>query len=149
NLLWVGAAAGFNYTRGLYQAVIVGSRTYPTYAISDYQRVSAICGVSGGYLMVYNGQLLRHHDSTDPLAPLFTDSGLAPDNYSLQSLKYGPNNVDAVAYIGRTLWLNLQSAAPTSLFMPGIIRHVAVDTDRRQLIVSTSSGVFGIPYTLG
>jgi len=149
NLLWVGAAAGFNYTRGLYQAVNVAGRAYPTYALSDYQRVSAICGVSGGYLMVYNGLLLRHRDSTDPLAPLFTDSGLTPDNYSLQSLKYGPNNIDAVAYVGRTLWLNLQSQAPTSLFMPGTIRHAAVDPDRHQLIVSTSAGVFGVPYMLG
>jgi hypothetical protein len=149
NLLWVGAAAGFNYTRGLYQAVLVGGRTYPTYLLPDYQNVTAICGVTGGYLMVYMGELLRHHDSTDPLAPLFTDAGLTPDNYALQSVKYGPNNIDAVACVGRTLWLNLQSAAPTSLFMPGTIRHVAVDIDRHELIVSTSAGVFGVPYTLG
>jgi hypothetical protein len=148
NLLWVGAAAGFNYTRGLYQAVIVGGRTYPTYLVPDYRNVSAICGVSGGYVMVYNGQILRHHDSSDPFAPLFTDSGLPPDTYSLQSLKYGPNNVDAIAYVGRTLWLNLQSSAPSSLFMPGVIRHVAIDANRQELIVSTSAGVFGVPYTL-
>ena len=56
--------------------------------------------------------------------------------------------MDAVACIGRTLWLNLGSPAPTAVLMPGAIRHVANDPDRHELIVSTSAGVFAVPYTL-
>jgi hypothetical protein len=149
NLLWVGSAAYFNYQKGLYQAVIVRGRSYPTYGLPDFQNCTGICGINNGYLMVYEGRVLLHQDSTDPNAPLLTDTGLTPDHYLLQSLRYGPNDIDGVAYVGRTLWLNLDSQAPTSLFMPGTIHYVASDVDRHELIVSTSAGVFAVPYTLG
>jgi len=148
NLLWVGTAPGFSYQKGLYQAVVVNGRTYPALGLPDFQRVTGICGITGGLLIVYNGTVLPHHDSADPYAPLFTDTGLTPGSYALQSLRYGPNDVDAVACIGRTLWLNLGSPAPTAVLMPGAIRHVANDPDRHELIVSTSAGVFAVPYTL-
>ena len=99
--------------------------------------------------MVYDGMLLRHVDSADPNAPLFTDTGLSLGSYALTSLRYGPNDIDGAAYLGRTLWLNLGSSAPTSVVMAGIIRHVENDADRHALIVSTSAGVFALPYTLG
>lgn len=149
NLLWVGSAAYFNYTPGLYQAVIVRGRSLPTYGLPDFQSVTAICGISGGLLMVYNGMVLRHLDSADPNAPPFTDTGLNLGSYALSSVRYGPNDVDGVAYLGRTLWLNLGSPSPTSVVMAGNIRHVENDADRHALIVSTSAGVFAIPYTLG
>jgi hypothetical protein len=149
NLLWVGSAAYFNYQPGIYQAVIVRGRSLPTYGLPDFWNVTAICGINGGFLMVYNGMLLRHLDSPDPNAPLFTDTGLTPGRYALRSLRYAPNDVDGVAYLGRTLWLNLGGPSPTSVVMAGAIRHVANDADRHALIVSTSAGVFAIPYTLG
>jgi hypothetical protein len=148
NLLWVGSAVRFNYLPGLYQAVIVRGRSLPTYGLPDFQDVTGICGINGGFLMVYDGMVLRHLDSPDPTAPLFTDTGLTPGHYALQSLRYGPNDIDGVAYLGRTLWLNLGSASPTSIVMAGVIRHVANDADRHALIVSTSAGVFAVPYTL-
>jgi hypothetical protein len=149
NLLWVGTSTGYSYyQRGLYQAVKLNGITYPTYGIPDHQRVTAVCGVTGGYLMVYNGLVLLHQDATDPYALEYTDTGLVPDSYALQSLSYGPNDIDAVAYVGRTLWLNLKSSAPTSVVMPGAIRHVAVDAGRRELIVSTGAGIYALPYAL-
>lgn len=149
NLLWVGSAAYFDYTPGVYQAVFVNGRSLPTLGIPDFESVTAICGTTGGFLMVYNGMLLRHQDSADPNAPLFTDTGLSLGRYSLTSLQYGPNDVDGVAYLGRTLWLNLGSAAPTTIVMAGDVRHVETDANRQELIVTTSAGVFAIPYTLG
>jgi hypothetical protein len=149
NLLWVGSAVRFNYLPGIYQAVIVRGQSLPTYGLPDFQSVTAITGISGGMLMVYNGMVLRHLDSPDPNAPMFTDTGLTPGHYALQSLRYGPNEIDGVAYLGRTLWLNLSGSSPTSLVMAGTIRHVANDANRHALIVSTSAGVFAIPYTLG
>jgi hypothetical protein len=148
NLLWVGTAStGFYYQRGLYQAVFVNGRSYPTPGLWDHYRVTDVCGVTGGHYMVYSGMVLRYRDAYDPFAALYTDAGLPPDSYKLQSLKFGPNDIDAVAYAGRTLWFNLGAASPTSVFMPGVIRHVAVDPAWRQLIVSTSAGVYAIPYT--
>ncbi len=149
NLLWVGSAAYFNYQRGFYQAVNVGGRSLPTYGLPDYLDCTGVCGITHGYVIVYDGRVMQHLDSTNPNAVEYTDSGLTPDNYALQSLRYGPNDVDAVAYVGRTLWLNLGSSAPTSLFMPGAVHYVANDADRHQLVVSTSAGVFAVPYTLG
>jgi hypothetical protein len=154
NLLWVGTTSGYSYyynfyQRGLYQAVFVNGITYPTVGLPDYQRVSGICGVTGGYYMVYNGMVLRHQDAADPYSLLYTDTGLLPDQYVLQSLRYSPTDIDAVAYVGQTLWVNLGSVAPTSVRMPGTIRYVAIDAGRRELIVSTSAGVYALPYSLG
>lgn len=154
NLLWVGSTSGYSYyynfyQRGLYQAVLVNGFTYPTIGLPDYQRVTALCGVTGGYYMVYNGMVLRHQDVADPYALLYTDTGLAPDRYALQSLRYSPTDIDAVAYVGQTLWLNLGSVAPTSVRMPGTVRYVAIDAGRRELIVSTSAGVYALPYSHG
>jgi hypothetical protein len=149
SLLWVGSAVRFNYLPGIYQAVVVRGRSLPTYGLPDFQSVTALCGINGGLLMVYNGMVLRHLDSPDPNAPLFTDTGLTPGHYALQSLRYGPNDIDGVAFLGRSLWLNLGSPTPTSLVMAGVIRHVADDVDRHALIVSTTAGVFAVPYTLG
>jgi hypothetical protein len=149
NLLWVGTAGNFNYyQRGIYQSVVVNGISYPTYGLPDFQRVTALCGVSVGYYMVYNGSILHHQDVSDPYALLYTDTGLPVDNYALQSLRYGPNDVDAVAYVGRTLWLNLGSGVPTSLVMPGTVRYVTIDASRRELIVCTSAGTFVVTYTL-
>jgi hypothetical protein len=149
NLLWVGTAGSFNYyQRGIYQAVVVNGISYPTYGLPDFQRVTGICGVTGGHLMVYNGMILHHQDVTDPYALLYTDLGLPTDNYTLQSLRYGPNDVDAVAYVGRTLWLNLTGGTPTPLVMPGTVRYVTIDPSRRELIVCTSAGIFTVPYSL-
>jgi hypothetical protein len=154
NLLWVGTTSGYSYyysfnQRGMYQAVWVNGTTYPSIGLPDYQRVSALCGVTGGYYMVYNGMVLRHQDLADPYALLYTDTGLTPDTYALQSLRYSATDIDAVAYVGQTLWVNLGSVAPRSVRMPGSIRYVAIDSVRKELIVSTSAGVYALPYTLG
>jgi hypothetical protein len=150
NLIWVGTSATyFPLVRGLYQAVFVNGHNYPALGLPDFQRVTAVCGITGGHYMVYSGMIYRHRAVADPFAPLYEDTGMPVDSYSLQSLQYGPNDVDAVAYVGRTLWLNLGSQAPTSVFMPGAIRNVAVDTIRRELIVSTAAGLFTVPYALG
>jgi hypothetical protein len=154
NLLWVGSTSGYSYyynfyQRGLYQAIFANGTTVPTIGLPDYQRVSGICGVTGGYYMVYNGMVLHHQDVADPYALLYTDTGLSPASYALQSLRYSTTDIDAVAYVGRTLWVNLGSVAPTSVQMPGTIRYVTVDSARRELIVSTSAGVYAVPYSLG
>ena len=149
NLLWVGTGTNYYYyQKGLYQAVWVNGITYPTLGIPDYQRVSSLCGVTGGYLMVYNGSVLLHKDVADPYGLLYTDIGVPADNYTLQSLRYGPTEVDAVAYVGRTLWYNLAGGTPTSLVMPGTIRYVAIDSGSRQLLVCTSLGTYAVPYSL-
>jgi hypothetical protein len=149
NLLWVGVATNYNYyQKGLYQAVVVNGISYPTLGIPDFQRVTGLCGVTGGYLMVYNGSVLLHKDIADPYALLYTDTGVPADNYSLQSLRYGPTDVDAVAYVGRTLWYNLAGGTPTSLVMPGTIRYVTIDSGSRQLLVCTSLGTYAVPYSL-
>ena len=63
NLYWVGGSAGYTFNQfGLFQAVLVRGYSYPTIGLPDFQRVSAICGVTGGYLMVYNGMVLHHED---------------------------------------------------------------------------------------
>src|SRR5260370_11644795 len=102
NLLWVGTALGFSYQQGLYQAVNVFGRPYAALGLPQPvdQLVTGICGVNGGLMIVYSGLVLRHLDSTAPYAPQFTDTGLPPQNYALQSLRYQPNDIDAVAYAG-------------------------------------------------
>jgi hypothetical protein len=148
NLLWVGIAPGLNVQRGLFQVVVVNGASRSTYGIPDFQRVTALAGVTGGHCMVYSGLVLRHMESDDPLGLFYMDVGLPADRYTLQSLRFGPDDIDAVAYVGRTLWVNLKSGQPTSIFLPGIIRCVALDPARRELLVCTSAGVYAVPYTL-
>ena len=151
NLIWIGTSANTFpiYARGLYQAVFVNGRSYPALGLPDYQRVTAVCGITGGHYIVYSGHGLPPPRRSRSVCAALRGDCNADGQLQPPEPDLSPNDVDAVAYVGRTLWLNLGSQAPTSVFMPGAIRHVAVDAVRRELLVSTAAGLFTVPYTLG